>query len=87
MLDGLAELLVERADLRRGAEVATAQARATARMVIGLPVAALFALWLLDRPALMMLAGSPFGWMSLATSAALSVLGSRLIARLGTVVP
>ena len=41
LLDGLSELLVERADLRRAAEVATAQARATARMVIGLPVAAL----------------------------------------------
>jgi tight adherence protein B len=87
LLDGLAALLVERADLRRGAEVATAQARATARMVIGLPVAALLALWLLDRPALAMLAGSPIGWISLMTSAGLCVLGSRLIARLGTVVP
>jgi tight adherence protein B len=87
LLDGLAELLVERADLRRGAEVATAQARATARMVIGLPVAALLALWLLDPPALAMLAGSPIGWISLVTSAGLCVLGARLIARLGTVVP
>jgi len=87
LLDGLSELLVERADLRRAAEVATAQARATARMVIGLPVAALGALWLLDRPALGMLAGSPIGWAALATSAGLCVLGSRLIARLGAVVP
>jgi tight adherence protein B len=87
LLDGLSELLVERADLRRAAEVATAQARATARMVIGLPVAALGALWLLDRPALGMLAGSPIGWAALATSAGLCVLGSRLIAQLGAVVP
>ena len=50
LLDGLSELLVERADLRRAAEVATAQARATARMVIGLPVAAL-ARALAARPA------------------------------------
>jgi tight adherence protein B len=87
LLDGLSELLLERADLRRAAEVATAQARATARMVVGLPVAALGALWLLDRPALAMLAGSPIGWTALATSAGLCVLGSRLIARLGAVVP
>jgi hypothetical protein len=56
-------------------------------MVVGLPVAALAALWLLDRPALGVLAGSPIGWGSLAVSAGLCALGSRLIARLGAIVP
>ena len=87
LLDGLSELLVERADLRRGAEVATAQARATARMVIGLPVAALGRSGCSTGRRCGMLADRRSAGRSLATSAGLCVLGSRLIARLGAVVP
>ena len=82
LLDGMANLLLERRDARRAAEVATAQARATARMVIALPGAGLLALLLLDRPALAALLASPIGWLSLLGSAGLCVLGRSLIGRL-----
>ena len=87
LLDGMANLLLERRDARRAAEVATAQARATARMVIALPGAGLLALLVLDRPALGALLASPIGWLSLLGSAGLCLLGRSLIGRLGTVRP
>ena len=50
LLDDLADALLEREAQRRMADVATAQARTTARIVAGMPAAALGALWLIDRP-------------------------------------
>src|SRR5207253_2071878 len=85
-LDGMANLLLERRDARRAAEVATAQARATARMVIALPGAGLVALGLLDRAALGALLASPFGWLSLVASAGLCLLGPALMDGMGGIV-
>lgn len=87
LLDSLAEALIERDALRRGAEVATAQARATARMVASMPPVAVAALWLIDRTALLALVDSPIGLAALAGSAALTALGLVLINRIASVAP
>jgi tight adherence protein B len=85
LLDDLADALVEREAQRRLAEVATAQARATARMVALMPPAALAALWLIDRAAVRALVVSPIGWCALVASAALTVAGFLMIGRLARV--
>jgi tight adherence protein B len=85
LLDDLADALVEREAQRRLADVATAQARATARMVAGMPPAALVCLWLIDRGAVRLLVVSPLGWCALAVSAALTAAGFVLISRIARV--
>jgi tight adherence protein B len=87
LLDGLAEALVERDALRRAAEVATAQARATARMVAAMPLVSVLGLALVDSSALAALLASPLGLGSLAASAAASVAGLAVIGRLAAVAP
>lgn len=87
LLDSMAEALIERDALRRGAEVATAQARATARMVASMPPAAVAALWLIDRTALLALIESPIGLAALAGSAFLNAAGLILINRIAAVAP
>ncbi len=87
LFDGIAEALHERAALRRSAAVATAQARATGRLVSGMPVVAMASLWLLDRPALTALLASPLGWAALAFSAMLVLVGHLLIGRIAAVDP
>ena len=87
LFEGLAEALHERAALRRSAAVATAQARATGRLVSGMPLAGLGALWLLDRPALDALVRSPLGWAAMAVSAVLVLCGHVLIAKIASVDP
>ena len=82
LLDDLADALVEREAQRRLADVATAQARTTARMVAGMPAAAMCALWLIDRRAAMLLVESPLGWFAIAASAGLTVAGFLVIRRL-----
>jgi len=86
LLDDLADALVERAAQRRMAAVATAQARATARMVAWMPPAALGALWLLDRAAVGVLLTSPLGWCAILVSAGLTAAGFLLIRRIARVV-
>jgi tight adherence protein B len=85
LLEQMADAMHERAALSRSARVATAQARATGRLVSLMPAGGLAALWLLDRPALATLAGSVFGWCSLGLSAAMTAAGLVLIQRLATV--
>jgi tight adherence protein B len=85
LLDDLADALVERESERRLADVATAQARTTARMVAWMPAAALGALWLIDRPAAMLLVQSPLGWCAIAASGALTLAGFLVIRRLADV--
>lgn len=87
LFEGIAEALHERAALRRSAAVATAQARATGRLVSAMPLVAMAALWLLDRPALTALLASPLGWAALAFSAVLVLVGHLLIARIAAVDP
>lgn len=87
LFDGIAEALHERAALRRSAAVATAQARATGRLVSAMPLVAMAALWLLDRPALTALLASPLGWAALACSAVLVLAGHLLIGRIAAVDP
>jgi tight adherence protein B len=87
LLDDLSDALQERESQRRAAEVATAQARATARMVAGMPAFGLGALWLVDRSALVTLLSSPLGWGSLALSACLTTAAMLLIARVAAVDP
>jgi len=87
LLDGLAEALVERDAQRRVAEVATAQARATARMVAAMPLASVLGLGLIDSSALTALLGSPLGLGSLATSGAATAAGLAVIGKLATVAP
>jgi tight adherence protein B len=87
LFEGIAEVLHERAALRRSAAVATAQARATGRLVSGMPLAGMAGLWLLDRPALHALLRSPLGWTAMAVSAALVVAGHVLITHIATVDP
>jgi tight adherence protein B len=82
LLDDLADALVEREAQRRMADVATAQARATARMVAWMPPGALMSLWLIDRGAVRLLLVSPLGWCAMMLSAALTVAGFLLIRRL-----
>ncbi len=86
LLDGLAETLVEREVQRRAAAALTAQARATARMVSGMPAVAVLALALLDRDAFSALVASPIGLAALAGSAAMSLCGLWLVRRLAAVV-
>ena len=85
LLEQMADAMHERAALVRTARVATAQARATGRLVSLMPAGGLAALWLLDRPALVTLAGSVIGWCALGLSAALTVAGLVLIQRLAIV--
>lgn len=85
LLEQMADAMHERAALVRTARVATAQARATGRLVSLMPAGGLAALWLLDRPALVTLAGSVIGWCALGLSAALTAAGLALIQRLAIV--
>ncbi len=87
LLDGLSETLVERRAQRRAAEVATAQARTTGRMVSAMPVVGVLALRAVDRPAFDLLVGTWTGWGALAVSAMLTLVGQHLIRRLGEVEP
>ncbi len=87
LFEGVAEVLVERAALRRSAAVATAQARATGRIVAFMPLGGLAALWLADRPALWGLLSSPLGWFALVVSGGLVLLGLALIGRIAAVDP
>lgn len=87
LLDDLSAALQERESQRRAAEVATAQARATARMVAAMPAFGLGALWLLDRSALVALLSSPLGWGALVISAILTGVGLLVIGRLAAVEP
>ena len=87
LLDRFADVLRGREELRRAAAVATAQARATGRMVTAMPVFGVAALWLLDRPGFMLVVGSPLGWAALALSVVLAALGHVLIARIASVDP
>jgi tight adherence protein B len=87
LLERTAELLHERRAQRRAAEVATAQARATGRIVSGMPALGVVALYLADRPGFDLLVRSPIGWLALALSAGLAALGHVLIRRLAEVDP
>ena len=87
LLDRFADVLRGREELRRAAAVATAQARATGRMVTAMPAFGVAALWLLDRPGFMLVVGSPLGWAALVLSVVLAALGHVLIARIASVDP
>ena len=87
LLERSAELLHERRAQRRAAEVATAQARATGRIVTAMPGLGVAALYLADRPGFDLLVRSPLGWVSLAASAGLAAAGHMLIRRLSQVDP
>jgi tight adherence protein B len=87
LLDRTAELLHDRAGQRRAAEVATAQARATGRIVTAMPALGVAALYVADRPGFDLLVRSPLGWLSLAASAGLAAVGHELISRLSEVDP
>ena len=58
-----------------------------AGLVSAMPLVAMAALWLLDRPALTALLVSPLGWAALAFSAVLVLVGHMLIARIAAVDP
>ena len=79
LLDRFADVLRGREELRRAAAVATAQARATGRMVTAMPAFGVAALWLLDRAGFMLVVGSPLGWAALVLSVVLAALGHVLI--------
>jgi tight adherence protein B len=85
LLEGLGEALVERDAQRRAAQVATAQARATARMVASMPPFALAGLALVDSAAFSALLRSPIGLLAVLTSAALTVAGLVAISKLSAV--
>jgi tight adherence protein B len=87
LLERTAELLHERRAQRRAAEVVTAQARATGRIVTGMPGLGVGALYLADRPGFDLLVRSPLGWLALAASAGLAAVGHVLIRRLAEVDP
>jgi tight adherence protein B len=87
LLDRTAELLHERAAQRRAAEVATAQARATGRIVTAMPALGVAALYVADRPGFDLLVTSPLGWLALLASAGLAAVGHVLIMRLSEVDP
>jgi tight adherence protein B len=87
LLDRTAELLHDRAGQRRAAEVATAQARATGRIVTTMPALGVAALYVADRPGFDLLVRSPLGWLALAASAGLAAVGHALISRLSEVDP
>ena len=86
-LDGLAQALVERDAQRRAAEVATAQARATARMVAAMPLVSVLGLGLIDSSAMAALLASPLGLGSLAVSGAATAAGLAVIGKLAAVAP
>jgi tight adherence protein B len=87
LLDRIADVLRRREELRRTAAVATAQARATGRMVTAMPAFGIAALWLLDRPGFHLVVGSPLGWAALLLSVLLAGLGHVLIARIAAIEP
>lgn len=87
LLDRIADVLRGREELRRAAAVATAQARATGRMVTAMPGFGIAALWLLDRPGFGLVVGSPLGWAALLLSVGLAAVGHMLIARIAEVEP
>jgi tight adherence protein B len=87
LLEGLGEALVERDAQRRAAQVATAQARATARMVASMPPIALVGLALVDSAAFSALLQSPIGLAAVVASAALTVTGLVAISKLAAVEP
>lgn len=87
LLERTAELLHERAAQRRAAEVATAQARATGRIVTAMPALGVAALFVADRPGFDLLVRSPLGWVALAASAGMAAIGHALITRLSEVDP
>ena len=85
LLERMADVLRSREELRRAASVATAQARATGRMVTGMPAFGVGALWLLDRPGFGLVLGSPLGWAALLGSAVLAAAGHLLIRRIAAI--
>jgi tight adherence protein B len=87
LLDRMADVLRSREEQRRAAAVATAQARATGRMVTAMPAFGIGSLWLLDRPGFGLVLSSPAGWAALGASAALAVTGHVLIRRIAAVDP
>jgi tight adherence protein B len=87
LLDDMSEALHERIALERSARVATAQARATGRIVSGMPVLGVMALWVVDRPAAELLVGSWAGWLAMAMAAGLTAAGQLLIGRIARVDP
>jgi tight adherence protein B len=87
LLERMADVLRAREELRRAAAVATAQARATGRMVTAMPAFGIGALWLLDRPGFGLVVGSPAGWAAIAASAVLAAAGHVLIRRIAAVEP
>jgi tight adherence protein B len=87
LLEDMSDALHERAALERSARVATAQARATGRIVSAMPALGVAALWLVDRPAAGDLVSSWLGWLALAGSAAMTAGGQLLIGRIARVEP
>lgn len=87
LLEDLAEAMHDRAAVARAARVATAQARATGRIVSGMPLAGLAALLLVDRPAATGLVAGWFGWLVLGLAAGLTAAGQLAIVRLTRVDP
>lgn len=87
LLEDMSEALHERAGVARAARVATAQARATGRIVSVMPALAVAALWVVDRPAGVLLLETWPGWLALLASAALTVGGQLLVARISRVTP
>ena len=85
LLERMADVMRSREELRRAASVATAQARATGRMVTGMPAFGVGALWLLDRPGFGLVLGSPLGWGALLGSAILAAAGHLLIRRIAAI--
>src|SRR6478735_7970221 len=81
------EALTGRDAQRRAAEVATAQARATARMVAAMPLVSVLGLGLIDSSAMAALLASPLGLGSLAVSAAATAAGLAVIGKLAAVAP
>ena len=85
LLERMADVMRSREELRRAASVATAQARATGRMVTGMPAFGVGALWLLDRSGFGLVLGSPLGWAALLGSAVLAAAGHLLIRRIAAI--
>jgi len=85
LLERMAVVIRSREELRRAASVATAQARATGRMVTGMPAFGVGALWLLDRSGFGLVLGSPLGWAALLGSAILAAAGHLLIRRIAAI--
>lgn len=85
LLERMADVLRSREELRLAASVATAQARATGRMVTGMPAFGVGVLWLLDRPGFGLVLGRPLGWAALLGSAILAAAGHLLIRRIAAI--